>query len=148
MQEKLPARRSIYSRPLILAMSITSPVPRAPYFPFRRTRARLVVGFSSACRFPGNFGVLGTICLGPTGTRTLEGDPVALVGLGLELGSIIVVSKGQSKFEILRILANQLISESIKPLSAVMRTLSYLGCHRCRVRGPFVGSDDLLMHSI
>jgi hypothetical protein len=64
-------------------MSITSPVPRAPYFPFRRTRARLVVGFSSDCRFPGNLGVLGIICLGPTGTRTLDGDPE--VDLGLEL---------------------------------------------------------------
>lgn len=66
-------------------MSITSPVPRVPYFPFRRTRARLVVGFSSGS----NFGALAvdTTCLGPTGTRTLEGD--LEVGLGLELGGIV-----------------------------------------------------------
>lgn len=70
-------------------MSITSPVPRVPYFPFRRTRARLVVGFSSGCHFPANFGALDTICLGPTGTRALEGDPE--VGLGLEVGGIVVV---------------------------------------------------------
>ena len=69
-------------------MSITSPVPRVPYFPFRRTRARLVVGFSSGCRFSDNFGALDT-CLGPTGTRKLEGDPE--VGLALELGGIIVL---------------------------------------------------------
>lgn len=56
------------------------------------------MGFSSGCRFPGNFGVLGTICLGPTGTRTLEGDPEAdFVGLGLELGGIIVVVLVQLK---------------------------------------------------
>jgi hypothetical protein len=73
-------------------MSITSPVPRVPYFPFRRTRARLVVGFSfsSVCRFPDNFGALDTRCLGPTGTRTLEGDPE--VGLGLELRGIVKVN--------------------------------------------------------
>jgi hypothetical protein len=69
-------------------MSITSPVPRVPYFPFRRTRARLVVGFASGCRFPGNFVAFGTICLGPTGTRTLEGE-------GLEVGGIIVVVSTQ-----------------------------------------------------
>ena len=89
MLEGLPARRSIFSRPLILLMSITSPVPRVPYFPFRRTRALLVVGFSSGCHFLDDFLALDTICLGPTGTRTLEGDPE--VGLTLELGGIIVV---------------------------------------------------------
>ena len=67
-------------------MSITSPVPWVPYFPFRRTRARLVVGFSSG-HFPDDFGALDTRCLGPTGTRTLEGDPE--VSLGLELGGIV-----------------------------------------------------------
>ena len=69
-------------------MSIISPVPLAPYFPFRRTRARLVVGFSSGCRFPGNLWGFGAICLGPTGTRTFEGDPG--VGLDLELGGILL----------------------------------------------------------
>jgi hypothetical protein len=77
-------------------MSIISPVPRVPYFPFRRTRARLVVGFSSGCNFPDNFEALDTICLGPTGTRTLEGDPE--VGLGLELGGI-VVAQAQTETE-------------------------------------------------
>lgn len=72
-------------------MSITSPVPRVPYFPFRRTRARVVVGFSSVCRFPDNFDFLDTRCLGPTGTRALEGDPE--VGLGLELGGIVKVNR-------------------------------------------------------
>lgn len=75
-------------------MSITSPVPWLPYFPFRRTRARLVVGFSSGCRFPDTFGALDTICLGPTGTRTLD-DPE--VGLDLELGGIVEV-KRESRF--------------------------------------------------
>jgi hypothetical protein len=87
-------------------MNITSPVPRAPYFPFRRTRARLVVGFSSGCHFPDNFGALDTICLGPTGTRTLEGDPV--MGLDLELGGIVVV-KGELDSERKLKLINQLI---------------------------------------
>jgi hypothetical protein len=96
--EELPARRSNFSRPFIFLMSITSPVPWVPYFPFRRTRARLVVGFSSGCRFPDNFGALGTICLGPTGTRTLEDDPE--VDLVLELGGIVEV-KGEPELTII-----------------------------------------------
>ena len=47
------------------------------------------MGFSSGCHLPDDFEALDTICLGPTGTRTFEVDPE--VGLGLELGGIIIV---------------------------------------------------------
>lgn len=56
VSQTLPASRSIFSRPLIFVMSIISPVPRAPYFPFLRTRARVVV--SRSVFFPGSLGLL------------------------------------------------------------------------------------------
>jgi hypothetical protein len=56
------------------------------------------VGFSSSssgCRFPEDFEAF-TICLGPTGTRTLEE-----AGLGLDLGGI-VVAQTQAETETLQ----------------------------------------------
>lgn len=69
--DNLPASKSSFSLPLILLESITSPVPLAPNLPFRKTRAREVVGlrpFSS--RLPPCFETL--TCRGPTGTRSLD----------------------------------------------------------------------------
>lgn len=70
----LPARRSNFSLPLSLVTSMTSPVPRAPCLPLRRTSARAVVGLS-----PFSFRLVWFLtfvetCRGPTGTRSREVD--------------------------------------------------------------------------
>jgi len=44
--DKIPASKSSFSRPVIRLIRMISPVPRAPCFPLRRTRARVVVAFS------------------------------------------------------------------------------------------------------
>ena len=70
-RDVLPARSSNFSRPLILVAKTTSPVPIAPCFPFRRTRARVVVGLCpSASRLLWN--LLTTTSFGPVVTRARE----------------------------------------------------------------------------
>ncbi len=44
--DNIPASKSNFSRPVIRPIRVISPVPRAPCFPLRRTKARVVVPFS------------------------------------------------------------------------------------------------------
>ena len=70
-----PANSSSFSEPVILFANISSPVPRAPYFPLRRMRARSVVGLS-----PFWFRTVwffDDTCLDPTGTRSRDCEVAA-----------------------------------------------------------------------
>lgn len=96
--DSLPANKSSFSLPVSLVTSTTSPVPRAPYFPFRRTRARAVVGLSP---FSSRLGAcfLET-CFGPVGTSSREVDGIVGALTNLFLGGMVDVQ--DKRVELLR----------------------------------------------
>jgi hypothetical protein len=78
----VPAKRSSFSLPDILPARMTSPVPRAPYLPLRKTSAREVDGlrpFSSRL-----LRCFICTCFGPTGMRSRKSW--GLVGFFLDIG--------------------------------------------------------------
>lgn len=90
VNQGVPASKSSFSRPYIFVAKTTSPVPIAPYLPFRKTRARAVSGlwpFSSRLRSGCCFL---TTSRGPTGTsaRDLDGSALGLLDAA-DLGGIV-----------------------------------------------------------